>query len=165
MNVWEMKDRVDEIVRKCSEIHTGGESYFTELDSRIKGDDELLLSMIKYIAAQKGADAIVLSGEIGIRYVQLQRKYPKELSHIHWIIVNGGLRKGAKVARIFTKGAIELRNSSFIFLDDSFYSGKTAAAVKQYIESKGGSVVKSYCFYDGSYVRFNDVVSLYRYYP
>lgn len=164
MNILEMKDRVAEIVQKCSEIHTGGESYFTELDSRIKSDDELLLSMIKYVASQKEADAIVLSGEIGIRYVQLQRKYPKELSHIHWIIVNGGLRKGAKVAQTFSKGAIGITNSNFVFLDDSFYSGKTARTVKQYIESNGGSVVKCYCFYDGSFEKFIDVISLYRYY-
>lgn len=49
---------------------------------------------------------------------------------------------------------------NFIFLDDSFNSGKTATKVKHAVLNNGGEIIKTYVFYDGSPIRHDDVVSM-----
>ena len=79
---------------------------------------------------------------------------------VNLICLNGGLRKGEEPV-----GTIP-RYQSFkaIFFDDSYYSGKTAMAVHDYIHKCGGTIVKNYVFYDGCLKKHDDVDSLYRYY-
>lgn len=59
---------------------------------------------------------------------------------------------------------VDIICNKFIFLDDSYYSGKTARKVKAAVEDNGGEIVRTYVFYDGSPEKRDDVVSLYRYY-
>lgn len=152
------------IVEICSERHTGGENYFNELDRYVKNNDELLISMILYISELYRNPVYILSGEIGIRYIQLHKKYPEILGKMHWIIVNGSLRKGRKIDEVMSKGIFEIHDCECIFLDDSFYSGKTFSEVKKYIGSVGGEIRKAFVFYDGSPEKFDFIESLYRYY-
>ena len=73
--------------------------------------------------------------------------------------MNGGLRKGKVGTNIPCYQSFKA-----IFFDDSYYSGKTAMAVRDYIHKCGGTIVKNYVFYDGCLKKHDDVDSLYRYY-
>lgn len=157
-----LKQKMALIVQKCLEIYNGGESYFTELDKMVKDNAELLVGYLLYISAKEKVKDIVISGEIGTRMLDLQNKN-QITSDINLMIVNGGLRKNAYIHE--QKNVPDsLCGRTVIFFDDSYYSGKTADSVKRFVESRGGTVIRTYVFYDGCKESKNDVFSLYRYY-
>lgn len=154
------------IVSECLDKYKGGESYFNELDSLIKNDEVLMVLFLAYAVQDSGIHNVILSGEIGAKYTRLQlhRKIPE---YINIGYVNGGLRKGDSIRNTyFGNGNCipDYFSNKVIFIDDSYYSGKTANKVRNFIESLGGEVIKNYVFYDGSKEKHDDVVSLYRYY-
>lgn len=160
---------MEPIVHQCLRKYGGGESYFNELDGMIKNNETLMVMFLLYIIRDSGIYNVIMSGEIGFKYMrlQLQNKIPK---HINLMIVNGGLRKDNEIiGGMMSNTKIEkipesLDNMPIIFLDDSFYSGKTANKVKEFVSSINGKVVQTYVFYDGSEKKHDDVESLYRYY-
>lgn len=155
-----LKQKMLPIVNQCLEKHGGGESYFDELDSLIKSDIKLMLTYLKYAIERENVHHIVVSGEIGLILSKFINKKIIPID-VNLICVNGGLRKGRKPVGI----NIPLCESfKAIFFDDSYYSGKTTRAVREYIQEYGGTIVKNYVFYDGCQEKRNDVVGLYRYY-
>ena len=155
------------IVIECLTKHIGGENYFNELDGMIKNNEILLVLFLMYAVQDSGVYNVILSGEIGIKYIQLQLKN-KIPDYINLMAVNGGLRRGNDVVGgIASKCSLipdDFDDDIVIFIDDSFYSGKTANKVKEFINSRAGEVVRTYVFYDGCKVKHEDVMSLYRYY-
>ncbi len=154
-----LKQKMIPIVNQCLKIHGGGESYFDELDGLIKNDIELMVTYLKYAVEKEKIENVVVSGEIGLILSKLISKKIIPMD-VNLICLNGGLRKGEEPV-----GTIP-RYQSFkaIFFDDSYYSGKTAMAVHDYIHKCGGTIVKNYVFYDGCLKKHDDVDSLYRYY-
>ena len=154
-----LKQKMITIVNQCLKIHGGGESYFDELDGLIKNDIELMVTYLKYAVEKEKIENVVVSGEIGLILSKLISKKIIPMD-VNLICLNGGLRKGEEPV-----GTIP-RYQSFkaIFFDDSYYSGKTAMAVHDYIHKCGGTIVKNYVFYDGCLKKHDDVDSLYRYY-
>ena len=154
-----LKQNMISIVNQCLKIHGGGESYFDELDGLIKNDIELMVTYLKYAVEKEKIENVVVSGEIGLILSKLISKKIIPMD-VNLICLNGGLRKGEEPV-----GTIP-RYQSFkaIFFDDSYYSGKTAMAVHDYIHKCGGTIVKNYVFYDGCLKKHDDVDSLYRYY-
>lgn len=159
----EMKHRMSQITKKCIDSHGGGEEYFNELDDLIKNDEDFLMSYLTHIS-QSSVKNIIVSGEIGSRIAELKEKYPWFLEGRNIEYVNGSLRKGEPIQ--YSNWKLDsYKNRPFIFVDDSYYSGKTLRIVKTYIEEVlGGYLQDSYVFYDGSEDNIDDVVSLYRYY-
>lgn len=155
-----LKKKMIPIVNRCLEKHGGGESYFDELDGLIKSDIELMITYLKYVVDTEKIRHIVVSGEIGCILSKLINN--KIISmNVNLICMNGGLRKD--IESVGTN--IPLCDSfEAIFFDDSYYSGKTARAVEEYIQKYGGIITKCYVFYDGCKDKHNDVISLYRYY-
>ena len=145
-----------EKVEKCLKSHTGGEAYFTELDAEIKSDEEFLKSFINRIVIETKCHNFVMSGEIGVVYSKLY-------SHddIHLFLLPGGLRHDKEIP--YNIGRI-YEEMEFVFVDDSYYSGKTLNAVKKYMESIGAKIIANYVFYDGSRENKDNVRSIYRYY-
>ena len=84
------------------------------------------------------------------------------------MIVNGSLRNGEEITGgIMSNLEIipeDLYDQQIIFIDDSFYSGKTHNKIETFLRSRGTKIYKTYVFYDGCKSEYNDVVSLYRYY-
>lgn len=155
-----LKQKMIPIVRQCLEKHGGGESYFDELDGLVKNDIELMITYLKYAIEKENVCYVVVSGEIGLILSKLVNKKIIPMD-VNLICMNGGLRKG--VEPVGTN--IPLCESfKAIFFDDSYYSGKTARAVREYIQRCGGTIVRNYVFYDGCIEARNDVDSLYRYY-
>ena len=163
MNIREMRMAMSDIVQKCIEKHGGGEAYFDELDGMVKENEELLASYIDYVASFNPNSFIIMSGEIGQKCLEMQRssKIPMGL---RIYVVDGGLRKSS-----YIKGMVSNRKEmikagkNFVFVDDSFYSGKTFNAVREFMEKLGYSISVIYVFYDGCKHDFG-VKSLYRYY-
>ena len=160
---------MEPIVKECLLRYKGGESYFNELDNMIKNDEFLMLSFLFYAVQDSGINNVVLSGEIGLRYFRLKLKLQNRIpDDINLYIINGGLRNGKDITGGITSNLEvipkDLANNSFIFLDDSFYSGKTANKVEEFITSRGGRMKWKYVLYDGSKEKREDVKSIYRYY-
>lgn len=158
-----MRNKIKNFVNICLDKYSGGESYFTELDRLIKNDNKLLIDFIETAIKDSGINNVVISGEIGRIYYQLKQN-GRLKQDILLCILPGGLR--FEHHEDFSPGycGFDIEGKDFIFLDDSYYSGKTSKAVQKWIKGHGGSVVKNYVFYDGSYEKSDDVVSLYRYF-
>lgn len=159
----EMKHQMSQIVQKCIDSHGGGEEYFNELDDLIKNDEDFLMSYLIHIS-QSCVKNIIVSGGIGYKIASLKHKYNWFLDGYNIEYVNGSLRKGLPIQ--YSNWKLDsYKNQPFIFVDDSYYSGKTLRIVKTYIEEVlGGYLHSSYVFYDGSEDNLDDVKSLYRYY-
>ena len=155
------------IVNECLDKYKGGEGYFNELDNMIKNNETLMVLFLMYAVQDSGVRNVILSGGIGLKYLhlQLQNKIPE---HINIMVVNGGLRKGKEITGgIMSNFEVipeDLYDQQIIFIDDSFYSGKTANKVEYFINCRLGKIERKYVFYDGSKERHDDVASLYRYY-
>lgn len=155
------------IVSECLDKYKGGEGYFTKLDDMIKDNETLMVLFLIYAVQDSGIYNVILSGGIGIRYMQLQlqNKIP---DYINLMIVNGGLRKDNEITGgIMSRCDIipkSLNGYGIIFIDDSFYSGKTHNKIETFLRSRGSKIYKTYVFYDGCKDKYGDVISLYRYY-
>lgn len=145
-----------EKVEKCLKTHVGGESYFTELDAEIKADKDLMKIYLHHIVIETKTTNFVMSGEIGKYYADLF-----STGDINLFLLPGGLRHGKEIP--YDIGRI-YEGMEFVFVDDSYYSGKTLNAVKKYMESTGAKIIANYVFYDGSRENKDNVRSIYRYY-
>ena len=155
------------IVNECLNKYKGGEGYFNELDGMIKNNETLMVLFLMYAVQDSGVRNVILSGEIGLKYLKLkfENKIP---DYINLMIVNGSLRNGEEITGgIMSNLEIipeDLYDQQIIFIDDSFYSGKTANKVEYFINCRLGKIIRKYVFYDGSKEKHDDVYSLYRYY-
>lgn len=149
---------MNRIVGICLRNHEGGENYFNELDNMVKNNIALVTSYVDYIVEKENINSIIASGEIGENLI-----FYKEVGLINAniVTVNGGLRKGREIANLDSS---LITGKQFIFLDDSYYSGKTADKVNEAVEKNGGNVICTYVFYDGSKEKHDNVHSLFRYY-
>lgn len=142
---------MNKIVIDLIEEHEGGEEFFNHLDKRLQNS-----SIIKsLIAFHTGDEKIVASGKFGL---YLNAVYPQ----FGIVLVNGGLRKGNIISLEPMRKVIQ--DNDFIFIDDSFFLGRTRNAIKEEIEKWGGSLIRTIVGYDGSKEKDNSVTSLYRYY-
>ena len=122
------------IVTECLTKHISGENYFNELDGMIKYNETLLVLFLMYAVQDSGVYNVIMSGGIGLKYIQLQlqNKIP---SYINIMTVNGGLRKGKDIVGGIASNCRTIPDDfdgdRVIFIDDSFYSGKTANKVKE----------------------------------
>ena len=160
-----LKEMMHLIVKECLGKYDGGESYFTEVDAMIKSNPVLMSEYIQYVTEKENIYNVILSGEIGLKYLamQLKRQIP---SDINLFLLPGGIRLDpSKLNRIDNnyKKMWKITSSRYVFLDDSYYSGKTLNDVSDFVKKSGGIIKKSYVFYDGAPKR-TDVHSLYRYY-
>lgn len=152
-----MKTKIFDTVNELLEKYIGGQIFFTELDKAVKFDREVLEELIvkaKSMSNEIGFKTIA-SGEIGLSM--------HNLGVLIDFLVPGGLRHDpSKINLEPFKNQIE--GESFIFIDDSYFSGKTVAVVKEEIERLGGYFIGTIVAYDGSKYKEDNVWSLYRYY-
>ena len=152
------------IVNECIKKYGGGEAYFTEIDAMIKSNDILMSEYIQYITEKENIYNVILSGEIGMKYgyLWLSGHIPE---HINLFVLPGGLRKNPNILdEIIKEEDCNCKEDTFLFLDDSYYSGRTLQAVNDYVQKAGCTLQNSYVFYDGSPLKNDNVYSLYRYY-
>lgn len=160
--------RINEIVDKMLKEHKEGNKFFDNLDEAIRTDRNILSAFLDRVedmldSWSKEVNHIIVSGNFG------RALHNFGISEHFWIaydigvvVVNGSLRKDEPIDNFG-----EFMNSSdgnYVFLDDSFYSGKTRDVIKDKIESYGGQLVHTYVLYDGSKDEDESVSSMYRYY-
>ena len=144
-----------ETVNKLIEQYIGGQIFFTELDKAVKFNKEILLQLVDAVKEKYPHCLTIASGEIGLAMHNLGVKID--------LLVAGGLRFNPEKINL-EPFADRIRNQEFIFVDDSYFSGKTAMVVKEEIERLGGKWLGCYVAYDGSKSKEKDVYALYRYY-
>ena len=151
-----MKHVIFEKVNKLLEQYIGGQIFFTELDKAVKFDKEVLEELIIEVYNHTDLTTFTIaSGEIGLAMHNLNVDVD--------YLVPGGLRHDPSKINL-TPFADKIKGRRFMFIDDSYFSGKTAMVVKEEIERLGGIFVGTLVVYDGSKTKEENVWSLYRYY-
>lgn len=156
------------LIEQLVNEHVGGEPFFNALDENIRNDMEYCseLKYLYYKQARKTLDIldypnIIVSGSFGKvfqAYCQEAWKRPYGIT----LCVDGGLRKQDLV--LTDSQRVNIIGRSFIFFDDSFYSGTTFKKVQEEVIKCGGALSKAFVVYDGSKEQLPYVCSLYRYY-
>lgn len=154
-----MREDMNTIVEKCLLQHKGGEVFFDHLDDIIRNNVSLMDLMIQKISVLNW-DFIIVSGNFGIAFSNYCNKYSKKKISNKIVAVPGGLRNGMPVGTLPNK----LSNKKGIFIDDSFYLGRTHDAIAKELKIVGASIIGTYVFYDGSKELDKTVHSFYRYY-
>jgi hypothetical protein len=159
---------LDRIVKECIEQHEGGEKFFDSLDESVRNSKEIFEELYS-IAFEKLCDnqylfakkIIVVSGRFGTIFA----KEVNNFSNFLIVSVEGCLRFNEFSG--FGKYQSMFANSKVVFIDDSFYLGRTRDKIKEEVERIGGHFLGTIVAYDGSISRIvkEDVQSLYRYHP
>lgn len=138
---------VDSVLLKYKE----GQLFFSNLDFSFRNKKvmDILLSSIpdKY--------KIVSSGSFGKK---LSKIYPHKVD----LLMPGNLRHMNKYD--LSAQRKQIKNRDYIFLDDSYYSGRTVNVVRHAIEEQKGNLIKTYVLYDGKKTKDKDVEYFYRYF-
>lgn len=154
-----MKMEMVNIVETFLNDYIGGEEFYDALDEQIRINDAWLYTMISLVE-QESFDKLIVSGNFGRKFYKfVQEKIGEELAS-KILVANGSLRKGNSVGL----EATNFHNQKFIFIDDSFWAGRTRDAVQKYVEENNGIFTKTFVFYDGNKVKDKNVISFYRYY-
>jgi len=161
-NEGQAKKRLNEAVENLIMEHEGGYRFFDALDQHIREEEtyfNLLLEKVGLGFYFSRANVIV-SGKFGKMF---RENAPENIrrSSIYW--VKGSLRKGV-AADLEMYGAYHFDDATNVFIDDSFYSGKTRDVISEALEKIGARLSATYVVYDGSPEQDGDVTSLYRYY-
>lgn len=152
-----MNNKLFETVNELLEKYIGGQIFFTELDKAVKFDKQMLIELVKAVDKKYCLDTIftIASGEMALAL----HNFDVDVD----FIVPGGLRYDPSKINLEPWANI-IREANFVFMDDSYFSGRTALVIRKEIERLGGTFLGSYVIYDGSKSKEEDVDSLYRYY-
>lgn len=148
--------KLNEIVNELLKKFTGGETYFDKLDDAIKDPEnfDIVQGLFEHIRNSH----VIMSGGFGYYVQGLFEKGLIPLKSL--VVVNGSLRKG----EIKTMSADFMEpNTEYVFVDDSFYKGRTRDKVKDFVETSGCTMSSTMVIYDGSLEKDDTVFSLYRY--
>lgn len=144
-------------VNKLLEKYIGGQVFFTELDKAVKFDYDILEDLFDAVYEKFGTENLVIigSGEIGIAMHNFE--LPVD------ILVPGGLRFDSSKCNL-EPYRTKLVGKDVVFVDDSYFSGRTLDVIHEAVADVGGHLIGAYVAYDGSKDRDPTVRSLYRYY-
>lgn len=156
-----MNKKINNQVEICLKEHVGGEIFFDNLDEKLRNDEVLLSMILNKVKENESFDYIIVSGNFGSMFKVFIDTYHQNLSS-KIIAVNGGLRNGEKLVAFWTDYNITAKR--IIFIDDSFYLGRTRDKIAQAIKEQDGTLTNTYVFYDGSKEKEENVHSFYRYY-
>lgn len=152
-----IKNEMFATVNELLEKYIGGQIFFSELDKAVKFNKEILEELNAFGNDQFGMydPLTIASGEIGLAMHNLDVRID--------LLVPGGLRFAPEKINLepFKK---KIEGRAILFIDDSYFSGKTAMVIKEEIERLGGKWLGTLVAYDGSKVKEEKVFSLYRYY-
>lgn len=157
-----MVKEIEKIVNECLVKYTGGEVFFDAIDEKLRNNDSLMLEMINKIVNREKFDYLIVSGSFGKKFKEIINKHLNSNLSKNIITVNGGLRDSNKIVKF--DNYYSIKNKNVIFIDDSYYLGRTKDKIKNAVTNNGGNFICTYVFYDGSKYKDNTVHSIYRYY-
>ena len=144
------------IVEELLSQFVGGEAYFDKLDEVLR--DPKNFDIIQNLFSSLSDSNVIMSGKFG--YYALELFDNGLISVNSLIVVNGGLRKG-EVKDIEVRNLH--KNSAYVFVDDSFYKGRTRDKVAEFISKFHCDISHMRVVYDVSIEKDNSVTSMYRY--
>lgn len=157
-----LNEKIGVIQRQYKE----GEEFFKALDLMIKGDRSILEDFLHFFMNDAGRTleltntGLIVSGGFGNTIMTM---YGDRLTETfkEVIVTNGGIRLGNEAAIFKDK----LLCKNWIFIDDSYYSGRTRAGISVALRTirPDASICETYVIYDGSMGRADKVKSMYRY--
>lgn len=156
-------NKMESLVNECLVQHEGGEKFFDAIDDKLRSDKVLMTMMIGKILENEHFDFLITSGTFGKFFKNYcENHMDKEFSN-QIIVVNGSLRnENEKIIDFWNQ--YDISDKSIIFVDDSYYLGRTRNKIKNAIEKHHGKFINTYVFYDGSKEKDKSVHSFYRYY-
>ena len=151
---------INEVVKELLNKYVGGKTYFHILDDSIKFNEKIIQEKLSSINDLENK-IIILSGEIAY---QVKNYCDKYLPNQKYLITCGSPRKGQELKIDFENSNIDLSLTP-IFVDDTFYSGKTFESVRSFL-LKELDILVDICFvaYDGCKIKKINVYSLFRYF-
>jgi hypothetical protein len=150
-----MERVLDGLVEECITRYGGGRAYFDQLDENVR-TPFFFEALTETVDARYGhLPPLVVTGKFGEEYRDWLKKSGREwhtillfqgsLRYDNFVTVPGSLREG------------------YVFLDDSFYLGRTLAAVSTGLNRHGSRILSTHVIYDGSRYRLPQA-ALYRYF-
>ena len=157
----EVNNKIIEILKRHPE---GGEAFFNALDLIIRSDKNLLRDYIEWVSKYCSSNmsvGCVVTGSFGRMLASVYNDWlNKTFGQV--IIVNGGIRSGSPVELpIF-----EVLKPSYVLLDDSYYSGRTANTIEKELQiiNPKTKIDRAFVIYDGSKGWVDGIYAMYRYY-
>ena len=157
-----MIKEMESIVNECLKQHEGGEKFFDAIDENLRNDNLLITVMIGKVVENEKFDYIIVSGKFGKVFKDFSLKHIGKKFSDKVIVVNGGLRGNNEIINFYDY--YDIKEKDIVFIDDSYYLGRTRDKIKYMIQKHGGNLLCTYVFYDGSRVKDDLVHSFYRYY-
>lgn len=155
----ELKQKIEDIVSDLLLKYKGGKEFFDALDDKIK-DVSLNKEIIRQLMKGKSNSHIISSGEFGDLLYKLWKA--GEFKCKSMVVVNGKILTGdLPVFSWYPKENIE--DKEYIFIDDSYFSGKTATRINDFLKKFNSKIKYVQVVYDGSKKKNKDVKSFYRY--
>ena len=149
--------KIESIVNDCLLEHTGGSQFFDAIDEKLRNDSSLMNIIINKVLDNEDFDYIIVSGKFGYA---LKDFCINNYLYNKIITLNGSLRT-QNIEKVLN---INIKDKKIVFIDDSFYLGRTRDKVKEFVEKNGATLISTYVFYDGSKNKDINVHSMYRYY-
>ena len=122
------------LVNECLIEHECGESFFDAIDEKLRDDEKLINMMIDKVKENEDFDYIIVSGKFGSVFYEYASNYQDDLKE-KIIVVNGGLRKDNVITSFWEN--FNIQNKRIVFIDDSYYLGRTRNKIKEAISDGG----------------------------
>ncbi len=137
----------------------GGTQFFNNLDKLIKDNPDI----IQEIVGNSENEYLVSSGDFGDKLFDMWESGNIKSKGI--LVFNGKIVTKKKGINYYYPENFAIDNKKFVFVDDSYFSGKTMREIEKYLlEEHGSSISEIRVGYDGSRDRDPKIKSLYRYY-
>ena len=152
-------NKINSIVKEVEKEFKGGRMFFTVLDEAIKdvSNEDMIIQLLK----GKEKEWVASSGGFGRRVLQLYEEGKIKCRGV--VVFNGKMTTyDMGVYKYFPE--FNLSNKKFVYVDDSYFSGKTAEKINNYLSLRKSRISTIEVIYDGSKDRKNNVKSFFRYY-
>jgi hypothetical protein len=153
----ESRERLRLLAADLEAKYVGGRPFFDALDESLRSPYYFTALLERYFDVFPDHPRIALSGDFGRRFARWLRGWSKSFGPP--LVFPGDLRHNA-----LPPLPLSLEGETFVFIDDSYYLGRTRAKVQKAIEDAGGRFYGSLVLYDGSR-QPPAIESFFRYHP
>lgn len=154
-----IKKKLDILVQELLLKYGGGRAFFDVLDDEIKSiyNEDMILALFRGCSNEW----IATSGGFGDKVYQLWKDNKFKCKGI--VVFNGKIATEKKDVRTWYPSDFDISGKSFIYVDDSYFSGGTARKINSFLNEKKSKIKSIFVIYDGSKERSTFVKSFFRY--
>jgi len=156
-----VREKLNKIVKDLLGKHVGGRPFFDALDDAIKDvvNEDIIIEIMGGMENQW----IATSGGFGDRLYDMWES--GKIKCRGMVVFNGKMCTNKIGVTCWYPEDFDLNNKSFVFVDDSLFSGGTVKKIDDFLISNHNSSIENVSVvYDGSPNRNPLVKSLFRYY-